>query len=56
MHRLDRGGTVSLAGVDPEITHLEELLDLFRKIDALTHSAVGLREQVDQQSAARPGP
>ena len=38
--------------MDSEIAHLESLLDLFRKIDALTRSAVGLREQVDEQMLA----
>jgi hypothetical protein len=38
--------------VDPEIAHLEDLLDLFRTINTLTRSAVGLRDQVDQQMLA----
>ena len=38
--------------MDPEIAHLEDLLDLFRKIDALTRSSVDLREQVDRQMVA----
>jgi hypothetical protein len=35
--------------MDSEIAHLEDLLDLFRKIDALTQSAVALRQQVNEQ-------
>jgi hypothetical protein len=38
--------------MDSEIAHLEDLLDLFRKIDALTQSAVALRQQVNEQMVA----
>jgi hypothetical protein len=35
-----------------DITHLEDLLDLFQKIDTLSRSAVRLREQVRLQMLA----
>jgi hypothetical protein len=38
--------------MDSEIAHLEDLLDLFRQIDALTESAVALRQQVNEQMVA----
>ena len=42
----------SFIGMPSDIAHLEDLLDLFQKIDTLSRSAVRLREQVRLQMLA----